>query len=231
MGEANQLPRIAGRTVASMGSSTKGSGFHHPFVGNMVPPVVPMYIPKNFRRPGDVYYKPISSKSSRQSPRPLGLIPDRRQHVDNLPGHFTRTLFAQLYNRKSTGQVDNNLDSRNVLPMKPSTAPANRLKPLNVQYRTKSAMSVGENVQSSATKLSIVHEDSDPDYMDILSRLSEPHYLQSVPEHVSLQYVHEDDYHHKRRSVCLPVKFDKQRKQPSHNCRRAHSLKVSHQLK
>jgi len=221
MGEAKQLPRIGGRRVVAMGSGTKGSGFHHPFVGNMASSIIPMHIPKSFRRPGDVYYKPISSKPSlRQAPRPLGLIPDRREQ--DYPGRFTRSLFAQSYNGRS---VEN---SQNVFPVKPSTAPANRLKPLNVQYRTKSAMTVAENVQSSATKLPMVHEDGDPDYMDILGRLNEPHYLQSVPEHVSHQYVHEDGHNHKRRSVCLPVKFDKQRKQPLHNHRRAHSLKVSH---
>ena len=228
MGEAKQLPRIAGPTVAVMGSGTKGSGFHHPFVGNIVPSIVPMYTPYNFRRPGDVY-KPSSSKSSsRQAPRPLGLIPDRREHVDDLPRRFTGTLLAQSSNGRSTGHVDSN--SRSILPVKPSTAPANRLKPLNMQYRTKSALTIGENVQPSATKsLSIVHEDSDPDYMDILGRLNEPHYLQSVPEHVSYQYVHDDGYSQKRHSVCLPVKSDKQRKQPPHNRRRAYSLKVSHQ--
>jgi len=230
MGEAKQLPRIAGPTVAVMGSSPKGSGFHrHSVVGNVVPSIVPLYTPQSFRRPGDVYIKPSSSKSSsRQAPRPLGLIPDRSERVDDLPGRFSKTLFAQSSKRGSAGQVD--YYSRSFLPVKPSTAPANRLKPLNVQYRTKSALTIGENVQSSVAKLSTVHEDNDPDYMDILSRLNEhpTHYMHSVPEHTSSLYVHEDRNNQMRRSVCIPVKSDKQRKQPFHNQRRAHSLKVSH---
>jgi len=35
---------IGGRRVVAMGSGTKGSGFHHPFVGNMASSIVPIFI-------------------------------------------------------------------------------------------------------------------------------------------------------------------------------------------
>ena len=229
MSEAKQLPRlaIAGPT---MGARDKKSAMGYR-IGNVVPAILPMYSPKTFQRPGDVY-RPLSKSSSRHTPRPLGLIPERQDHGANVPSRYSRTLFS----RPSKFKQDESDDKGNKYDTpKPSTAvPTTRLKPLNVQYRAKSAMTFGENVQSSTAFPFTLCEETDPDYMDMFETLNVP----SLPSHPYTSpelapvdiYTHEynsSSYQKQRHSVSLPVKSNKSNKPPTRSRRRAHSLRVS----
>lgn len=224
MSEAKQLPRLA---IAGpmMGTRDKKGAMGYR-IGNVVPAILPMYSPKTFQRPGDVY-RPLSKSSSRHSPRPLGLIPERQDHNNNgLLTRYSRTLFSQpsKFRQEEESDRGNKHDTT-----KPNTAvPTTRLKPLNVQYRAKSAMTLGDNVQSSTTVPSTLYEETDPDYMDMFDRLnvpSLPSHPHNSPEHGPVDiYNHEynnNSYQKQRHSVSLPVKPSKPKKS-SH--RRAHSL-------
>lgn len=235
MSEAKQLPRLAvagpsagGPTLAVMGARHKKNTMNYHPIGNVVPAILPMYSTKKFQRPGDVY-KPLSKSSSRQTPRPLGLIPERHSDVDELPSRFSRTLLSQPFkiNRQESDDKSNNA--------KPNTAvPTTRLKPLNVQYRARSAMTFDENVQSSTTTnpSTLYEEPGDPDYMDVLGTLnipSTPSHLRS-PEHDTHIYSHDNisSYQKQRYSVCLPIKPNKPKKVMAAGTRsRSHSLRVS----
>lgn len=225
--EAKQLPRltIAGPT---MGTRNKKGIMNYP-IGNVVPAIIPTYFPKNFQRPGDVY-RPLSKSSSRHTPRPLGLIPEREDYTNELPSRFSRTLFSQPSKFK---QQEN--DNKN---NKPTTAiPTTRLKPINVQYRAKSAMMLGDdNIQSNSTNNpSILYEETDPDYMDILNVPSTPSYPLDLPhnspEHTPNIHIRDDNshlhYQKHRHSVSLPVKPNKSKKPQTGFRNRAHSLRVS----
>ena len=226
MSEAKQLPRLA---IAGpmMGARDKKSAMGYR-IGNVVPAILPMYCPKTFQRPGDVY-RPLSKSSSRHSPRPLGLIPERQDHNPNgLLTRYSRTLFSQPSKFKQEDDRGNKHDTT-----KPNTAvPTTRLKPLNVQYRAKSAMILGENVQSTTTVPSTLYEETDPDYMDVFDRLnvpSLPSHPHNSPEHAVDIYTHEynnSSYQMQRHSVSLPVKPSKPKKSNKPR-RRAHSLRVS----
>ena len=230
MSEAKQLPRLA---IAGpmMGARDKKSAMGYR-IGNVVPAILPMYSPKIFQRPGDVY-RPISKSSSRQSPRPLGLIPERQDHSTNgLLNRYSRTFFSQ----PSKFKQEENDDKGNKYDTKPNTAvPTTRLKPLNVQYRAKSAMTLGENIQSSTTTVpSTLYEETDPDYMDMFDRLnvpSVPSHPHNSPEHIPVDiYTHEynnNSYQRQRHSVSLPIKSNKSKKPSTKSRRRAHSLRVS----
>jgi len=225
MSEAKQFPRLAvvGPTIATMGTRNKNNTINYP-IGNVVPAILPMYSPKQFHRPGDVYRRPLSKSSSRQTPRPLGLIPERQNHTDYLPSRFSKTIFSQPSKFKQENDKNNKYSDT-----KPSTSvPATRLKPLNVQYRTKSALILGENIQSSTTNPSIIHEENDPDYMNILETLNMP--PANSPEHTVDVHTYHDNvgyYQKQRHSVCLPIKCDKSKKPPAASRRRSHSLRVS----
>lgn len=236
MSETKQLPRlaVAGPTIAATMGTRNKKHTKYP-IGNVVPAILPTYSPKHaqFQRPGDVY-RPLSKSSSRQTPRPLGLIPERQEHMSELPTYFNGTLLP----RASQFRQEDNMSSR--YSVKSTTAvPAARLKPLNGQFRAKSAMTFGENIQSSTTNPSIPL--NDPDYMDMLERLNVP--LSNPPLHNSPEYTAADiypstsdngtNYHKERHSVCLPVKLNKTKKSLStagFPHRRAYSLRVSQSL-
>ena len=229
MSEAKQLPRLA---IAGpmMGARDKKSAMGYR-IGNVVPAILPMYSPKTFQRPGDVY-RPLSKSSSRHSPRPLGLIPERQDHnANSLLTRYSRTLFSQpsKFKQEESDDRGNKQDTT-----KPNTAVSTtRLKPLNVQYRAKSAITFGENVQSITTVPSTLYEETDPDYMDMFDRLnvpSLPSHPRNSPEHAPVDiYTHEynhSSYQNQRHSVSLPVKPSKPKKSNKPR-RRAHSLRVS----
>lgn len=236
MSEAKQLPRLAiarpsaGPKVLVMDARSKKSTINYR-IGSVVPAILPMYSPKNFQMPGDVY-RPLSKSSSRQTPRPLGLIPERYDHTNELLSRFSTHLLSQPSKfKQESDDKSNKYDTT-----KPSTAvPSTRLKPLNqsVQYRAKSAMTLGENVQSSTTNPAILYEETDPDYMDMLGRLdvpSIPSHPQNSPEHTPDGYSRDNmnGYQKYRHSVCLPIKSSKSRKPLLAGSRsRAHSLRVS----
>ena len=238
MSEAKQLPRLAiarppaaGPSIFVMGARSRKSSMNY-HIGNVVPAILPMYSPNNCQRPGDVY-RPLSKSSSRHTPRPLGLIPERQEHTNQLPSRFSIALLSQPSKFKQQSEDRGSKYDAT----KPSTAaPTARLKPLNGQYRARSASIFSENVQSSATH-PVLYEDNDPDYMDMLGRLHErlsPTPLQPQsspdhkPEHSQLHtYGHDNigSYQKHRHSVCLPIKSTKSKNRPSRN--RTQSLRVS----
>ena len=240
MSEAKQLPRLAiarpsaaGPAIIVMGTRSKKSSMNFR-IGNVVPAILPLYSPNKFQRPGDVY-RPLSKSSSRHTPRPLGLIPERQEHTNQLPSRFNCTLLSQPSKFKQ--QNDDKGDKYDAT--KPSTTlPTTRLKPLNGQYRAKSALIFGENIQSSTTNPFVLYEETDPDYMDMLGRLDERttptlQPPQSSPEHSRPQYTYSHDssssYQKHRHSVCIPIKSTKSRSWTSQRSR-AQSLRVSMSL-
>ena len=230
MSEAKQLPRLA---IAGPVMGARGNKNYR--IGNVVPAVLPMCSLKTLQRPGDVY-RPMSRSSSRHTPRPLGLIPERQDFTNNdLLDRYSRTLLSQ-HSKLKQGESD---DKGNKLGnqynfTKPSTPlPTTRLKPLNGgQYRAKSALKLGENIQSSTTTVpSTLCEETDPDYMDMLETLNIPPELShpcNSPEPTPLdKYARENSYQKQRHSVSLPIKINKLNKPSTRSHRRAHSLKVS----
>ena len=237
MSEAKQLPRLAiarppaGPAIIVMGARDKKSSVNYR-IGNVVPAILPMYSPNNFQRPGDVY-RPLSKSSSRHTPRPLGLIPERQEHTNQLPSRFSIAVLSQPSKFK---QQNDDKGSKNDASKPSTTVPTARLKPLNGQYRARSASIFSENIQSSTTH-PILYEDTDPDYMDMLGRLNErvsPTSLQPQsspeykPEHSQPHaYSHDNigSYQKQRHSMYLPIKSTKSKNWPSRS--RAQSLRVS----
>ena len=243
MSEAKQLPRLAiarpsaaGPAIIVMGARSKKSSMNYR-IGNVVPAILPLYSPNKFQRPGDVY-RPLSKSSSRHTPRPLGLIPERQEYTNQLPSRFNSAVLSQPSKFKQ--QNDDKGDKYDAT--KPSTTlPTTRLKPLNGQYRAKSALIFGENIQSSTTNPFVLYEETDPDYMDMLGRLDERttptlQPPQSSPEHrpehsqpYTYSYDSSSSYQKHRHSVCIPIKSTKSRSWPSRRSR-AQSLRVSMSL-
>ena len=230
--EAKQLPRLAiarppaGPAITVMGTINKITMDYR--IGNVVPSIVPMYSPRNSQMPGDVY-KPLSRASSRLTPRPLGLIPERREQLPSRIMFYKPSKFKQ--------GNDKGVDKGNQCDTaKPNTAvPTTRLKPLSSQYRAKSALTLGENIQSSITNPSTLYEETDPDYMDMLGKLDVP--LTTLLPQSSSEYIPDTDsytdsrdningYQKQRHSVCLPIKSTRKPPVIAHS-RRAHSLRVS----
>ena len=229
MSEAKQLPRLA------IGGPMVGARDKKSFrIGNVVPAVLPMYSLKTLQRPGDVY-RPMSRSSSRHTPRPLGLIPERQDFTTNgLLDRYSRAILSQhsKFTQDQSDDKGNKLGNQYIVTKPNTTLPTTRLKPLNGgQYRAKSAMTLGENIQSSSTVPSTLCEETDPDYMDMLETLnvpSEPSHSCSSPDPIPLDmYARENSYQRQRHSVSLPIKTNKLNKPSARFHKRAHSLKVS----